>query len=112
MKVSFFVFLFTGTTTGHISGHIRTHNTLSYAVLAKEDGYSQYAVISQPAADEYVGLYRRSSELDVIQPSSAQRPQDGDAMVRIRTATKSTIHLNIPSLHRLCDTIHSRSRPR
>ena len=32
-------------------------------------------------------------------------------MVCIRTATKSTTHLNIPSLRRLCDTIHSRSRP-
>ena len=59
-----------------------------------------------------VGLYRRSIELDVIQPSSAQCTQDRDAMVRIRTATKSATHLNIPSLYRLCDTIHIRSRPR
>jgi len=51
-------------------------------------------------------------KLDVIQSSSAQRAQHGDAMVRICTATTSTTYLNIPSLHRLWDTIHSHSRLR
>ena len=56
----------------------------------------QYADVSRPAADAYVGFYWRSSKLDVIGPSLAQCTKD---MLWCASSgqQKSSTHLNIRS---------------
>ena len=53
----------------------------------------QSAVISWPATDTHVGLHLWSSELDVIEQSSAQCQQDRDAVVHDSSATESATYL-------------------